>query len=51
MFEDPEIRLDHLRLESDLSDPLVYLVEKSVGETSQGQSSMLKIVGEERSHL
>ena len=44
MFEDREIRLDHLRPESDL---LVSLVAKS----SQGpsQSLMLKFVGEEGS--
>ena len=32
MFEGPEIRLDHLRFER---DPLVCLVEESVGGTSQ----------------
>ena len=42
MFEGPEIRLDHLRFER---DPLVCLVEESVGGTSQGQSLMIKLLG------
>ena len=45
MFEGPEIRLDHLRFERDPLDPLVCLVEESVGGTSQGQSLMIKLLG------
>ena len=45
-FEDPEIWLDHLRLESDLSDPLVCLVEEPVGGKLQGQSPIQKLFGE-----
>ena len=44
-FEGPEIRLDHLRLESDLSDLLVCLVEDPAGGTSQGQSPIFKLLG------
>ena len=44
MFEGPEIRLDHLRLEWDLSDPSVCLVEESAGGKSQDQSLMLKLL-------
>ena len=51
ILEYPEVRLDHLRLESDLSDPLVCLVEEPVGSgTSQGQSPILKLLGKS-SHL
>ena len=45
-FVSPEIRLDHLRLELDPSDPLVCLVEEPVDGTPQGQSPILKFFRE-----
>ena len=45
-FECPEMRLDHLRLESDLSNLLVCLVEEPVDGTPQGQSPILKFFRE-----
>ena len=45
-FECPEKWHDHLRLEVDLPDPLVCLVEVPVGGTSQCQSPTPKLLGE-----
>jgi hypothetical protein len=51
IFEGPEIRLDHLRFESDLLDLLICLVEEPVGGT--GSESDTQIVEEKArgSHL
>ena len=40
------MRLDHLRLELDLPNLLVCLVKEPVGEMSQGQSPILKLLRE-----
>jgi hypothetical protein len=45
----PEIRLDHLRSESNLLDLLIYLVEEPVGGT--GSESDTQIAEEKGSHL
>ena len=47
-FESPEMRLDHLRLESDLSDLLVCFVEKPIGITPQDQSPIFNFFGKKR---
>ena len=41
-FECPEIWLDHLRLESDLPDPLVCLVDVPVAAVSESDTQIVR---------